>query len=77
MDAKDPNIILIFARGHCIVKKNHPMLSQLIDMLNEGESITLTDLRKLMEPLWDLIEVFGFIQELMKTDTIVLNDLKN
>ncbi len=62
LDEQDPKSILIFARGHRIVKKPHPMLPKLIDQLNKGESISLATLRQLMEPSWSLIEIFSLIQ---------------
>ncbi|WP_372794071.1 RNA methylase [Lutibacter sp.] len=77
LDVQDSKKTLIFARGHRIVKKNHPMLSQLIDRLNTGESITLDIIRQLMEPIWDLVEVFSFIQELLSIEAIILDSIKN
>jgi len=77
LDVQDPKKTLIFARGHRLVKKNHPRLPQLIDQLNKGEAMTLASIRLLMEPLWDLIEVFSFIQELLSTEAIILDGIKN
>lgn len=77
LDAQATNNVLIFARGHRIIKNNHPMLSHLVDELNKGKSITLATLQQLMEPSWDLIEIFSFVQELLSIEAIVFNDLKN
>ncbi len=72
LDEQEANKTIIFARGHRIVKTNHPKLSQLIDRLNKGELITLAQIKLLMEPFWDLVEVYGFIQELLTTEAIVI-----
>ena len=75
LDEQDPKETLIFARGHRMVSKKHPMLSQLIDQLNNGDAITMASIRQQMEPSWDLIEVLGFTQELLSTGAIVLDEI--
>ncbi len=75
LDQQGPKSILIFARGHRIVKTPHPMLPKLIDRLNKGESISLTTLKQLMEPSWGLIEIFSFIQELLSTEAIIIDGI--
>ncbi|WP_343329694.1 RNA methylase [Polaribacter staleyi] len=69
---QDSKTIIIFARGHRIKVRNHPFLTQLIENINNGESITFVSLRQQMEPLWDLIDIFSFIQELLNTEAIVV-----
>ena len=71
LDIQDTKETLIFARGHRIVLKNHPMLPQLIGQLNKLEYITLTSIRQLMEPIWDLVEVYGLIQKLLSVEAII------
>ena len=63
---------LVFSRGHRIILKTHPKLADLIEQLNNGQKITFTSIRQLMEPIWDLTEVYGFIQELLITDAITI-----
>ncbi len=77
LDEQDPKNILLFARGHRIVKKPNPKLSQLIDQLNKGESIKLVAIKQQMEPLWDLIEIFSFIQDLLSIEAIILDSTTN
>ncbi|SRX73797.1 RNA methylase [Aequorivita antarctica] len=72
LDEQDPKSTLLFARGHRIVKQKHPELATVIDRLNRGEAISLSSLTQLMDPTWDLVETFGFIQELLSADAIVL-----
>lgn len=72
LDEQDAINTLIFARGHRIVKQKHPKLPILIDKINRGEAISLNSLTQLMNPTWDLVEVFGFIQELLSVEAIVL-----
>ncbi|MEH6762983.1 MAG: RNA methylase [Aequorivita antarctica] len=72
LDDQDPKNTLLFARGHRIVKQKHPELATVIDRLNRGEAISLSSLTQLMDPTWDLVETFGFIQELLSADAIVL-----
>lgn len=77
LDVQDSNNMLIYARGHRIVKKNHPMLSQLIDQLNTGESIKVETIRQQMEPQWDSIDVFSFIQDLLSIESILLESIED
>lgn len=74
LDEQDLKKTLIFARGHRIIKKKHPMLSKLIKQLNDGNTITVASIRQQMEPLWDLIEVLGFIQELLSTEAVTIEN---
>lgn len=77
LDVPDTKKTLIFARGHRIVLKNHPMLPQLIGQLNKEEYITLTSIRQLMEPIWDLVEVYSLIQELLSVEAITTDVINN
>lgn len=77
LDVPDTKKTLIFARGHRIVLKNHPMLPQLIGQLNKEEYITLTSIRQLMEPIWDLVEVYSLIQELLSVEAIMTDVINN
>ncbi len=75
IDLPNTKETLIFARGHRIVLKNHPMLPQLIRQLNKLEYITITSIRELMEPIWDLVEVYSFIQELLSVEAIITDGI--
>ncbi|MBL4708767.1 MAG: hypothetical protein JKY48_10065 [Flavobacteriales bacterium] len=75
LDEQDADNILIFARGHRIVKKNHLKLSQLVNQLNKGDSVTFASLKQLMEPLWDAIEINSFIQDLLIIEAIKLDNV--
>ena len=77
LDLQDKKETLIFARGHRIVFKNHPMLPQLFDQLNKGEYITLTSIRQLLEPIWDLVDVYSLIQELLSFEAILTDVINN
>lgn len=72
LDEQDPKHAILFARGHRLVRQKHPKLSQLIDQLNKGELITVAFLRPLMEPQWDLIEILGFMQELLSVEAVIV-----
>lgn len=74
LDKLDANKTLVFARGHRIIKNSNASLPQLIEHLNNGESITIATLKKGLESTWDLIEIFGFIQELLSIDAIVIDE---
>lgn len=75
LDEQDPKETLLFARGHrLVIQKHHPTLLQLIDQLNQGNSISIASIRQQLEPQWDLIGVFGFIQELLNIEAVVLED---
>ena len=74
LDEYDPEKTLVFARGHRLEKKSHTNLSQMITQLNQGDALTLDDIKQLMEPSWDLIDIFSFIQELLSTEAITLSD---
>ncbi|MEP5341692.1 MAG: RNA methylase [Algibacter sp.] len=77
LDVPGTKEVLIFARGHRIVLKNHPMLPQLIDRLNKMKYITLISIRQLMEPIWDLVEVYSLIQELLSVEAIMIDGISN
>ena len=77
LDVQDSENTLIYARGHRIVRKHHPLVAQVIDQLNRGESIKLAALTQLLDPMWDLIEVLGFVQELLSTEAIIVEDIKD
>ncbi len=62
--------IIIFARGHEILVNNHPNLLTIIKKLNSGDTITIGEVCKLLEPQWDLIDIFSFIQELLSKEAI-------
>lgn len=72
IDEQDSIYTILFARGHRIVKQNHPNLPTLIDKLNSGEAVSLNSLIQLMEPIWDIVEIFGFIQELLSVEAVVI-----
>ncbi|MGJ8745289.1 RNA methylase [Polaribacter sp.] len=65
---------LIFARGHRIVKKHHPKLVEIIEGLNKGKSIKLETIKETLLPSWDLIELLGFIGELLQIEAIVIDN---
>ena len=74
LDEQDPKETLLFARGHRLMVKKHPMLSQLIEQLNKGSAISIAMIRQQMEPEWDLIEVLGFVQELLSIEAVLLEE---
>lgn len=70
----DSKKTLIFARGHRIIVNSNVMLNQLITELNNGKSISFNDLKELMEPIWNIIDIFSFIQELIQIEAIILTE---
>ncbi|WP_435263282.1 RNA methylase [Tenacibaculum sp. nBUS_03] len=77
LDVQDSKETLIFARGHRIVLKSHPLLPQLIGQLNKGEYITLNSIRQLMEPIWDLVDAYSLIEQLLSVEAIVTDGMNN
>jgi len=77
LDVQDTKETLIFARGHRIVVKNHPMLPHLVGQLNKGDYIRLTSIRQLLEPIWDLVDVYSLIQQLFNVEAIVMNEMND
>jgi len=67
---------LIFARGHRVIKKHHPSLSEIVKKLNEGESLKIEIIREILEPHWDLIETYSFIGDLLRVEAITIDDRK-
>jgi hypothetical protein len=65
---------IIYARGHRITKKYHPRLSQLIRELNEGSSLKIECLKKILLPIWDLIEILSIVQDLIRVDAIIIEN---
>jgi len=66
------NKILIFARGHRIVKKQHSKLRGLIHLLNKGELLTFETLTTALIPKWDLIEIYSLMNDLSQVDAITI-----
>jgi len=77
LDVQNSKETLIFARGHRIVLKNHPMLPQLIGQLNKGEQMTLNSIRQLMEPIWDLVDTYSLTDQLLRVEAIVIDGMNN
>jgi hypothetical protein len=68
------NKILIFARGHRIVKKQHSKLHELIHLLNKGELLTFETLTTVLIPKWDLIEIYSLMNDLSLVDAITITN---
>lgn len=64
--------MLIFARGHRFSKMKHPKLSHLINLLNKGEVLSFELIKETFQPKWDLIEIFGFIGDLLRVEAITI-----
>jgi hypothetical protein len=56
---------LILARGHEIEVKSHPDLSQILSKLNGQEKMNMDFLINVMQPAWDHIDIYSFVQELL------------
>lgn len=75
LDEQDPKQTLLFARGHRLIRQKHPMLSTLIDQLNQGEAISFASIRQHLEPQWDLIEILGFVQEFLSVEAVTVESM--
>lgn len=64
------NRVMLFARGHRIVKQNHKNFSFLLEKLNNGEGVSLITIKELLEPEWDITEIYGFISDLLQVDAV-------
>ena len=71
LDEQSNNNILVFARGHRISSKTHPKLPQLIGQLNNGETIDISYIRNILEPEWDMIDIFGLLGKLLQIEAII------
>jgi hypothetical protein len=71
-EQSDDDDVVIFARGHRIHKKKHPKLLELIKKMNDQELVSINEIKELLEPDWDMIEIYGFIGELLSTETVHL-----
>jgi len=65
---------LIFARGHRLVKPHHSNLSKLVEKINSGKNVKFETIKAYLEPAWDLIEIYGFIGELINVEAIAIVD---
>lgn len=74
LDQENNNRSILYARGHKIFKENHDKLSELINELNQCRPIPISEIRLLMEPAWDLVETFSFIQELLSIEAVTITD---
>lgn len=71
LDIQNSKEAFIFARGHRIILKKHDKLHVLVEQINKAEFITLSYLRNLLEPTWDLVDIYGLIQELLNIEAII------
>lgn len=76
LDEKDSNGILLFARGHRIPVKKNPGLSVLVQKLNSGKSLSFDAMQKLLLPNWDLVDLYGLIQDLLTIEAIQLESFE-
>ncbi|SIN66418.1 cupin domain-containing protein [Algoriphagus halophilus] len=74
LDETESERILLFARGHRIHFKKNPGLSVLVEKLNSGEWLTFDTIQELLLTHWDLIDIYGFIQDLLNTEAIQLKN---
>lgn len=77
LEESESERILLFARGHCIPIKKNPGLSVLVEKLNSGQWLTFDTIQKLLLSHWDLIDIYGFIQDLLNTEAIQLDSNEN
>ncbi|WP_459209555.1 RNA methylase [Aquimarina rhabdastrellae] len=66
------NIITLFMRGHSFNYKNVPQLIKLISKLNTGEQIPYEELLSSLSNTYELSEIFGLIDDLLRTETITV-----
>ena len=72
----DSQETFLFARGHLLFLKSNPGLNTFINKLNSGQDLSFETIQKLLSPTWDLIEVYGLIQNLINTEAIQLETVE-
>lgn len=70
IDAVDQEYIIIFARGHRITKSKHERILEFIELLNQGREFSFLELKNLFLPDWDLTNVYGFLDELIRIEAV-------
>lgn len=70
VDEQSEDEMIIFARGHRIREKKHPNLLQFIENLNEQKIVSFDEIRELLEPDWDLVDMYGFLGKLISIESI-------
>ncbi|MBN3520196.1 RNA methylase [Algoriphagus lutimaris] len=73
LDETDPGRILLFARGHRIPVKKTPGLSVFVEKLNSGDQLSFHAIQELLSTNWDLVDLYGLIQDLLNTEAIQLD----
>lgn len=71
-DKQSEEQIIVFARGHRFIKPYHPKINDFFNRLNQGETLSVGDIYASLQPYWDMVEVFGFVNELYSIDAIKL-----
>jgi len=69
IDVSDDEMI-IFARGHRLREKKHSNFLQFIENLNDQKIVSFDEIRELLEPDWDLIDIYGFLGKLIATESV-------
>lgn len=72
VDTQELPKIILFARGHRILMKQNDTVITVVEKLNTGKSLSFSEIKQLLEPTLELIDIYGFIQELLSTDAIVI-----
>ena len=70
----DNNDFYIMARGHEIRLKPHPNLSNIINKLNRQEWVDINELNEELQPDWDMVDVFGFVNYLWSISAIEIEE---
>lgn len=68
--------IKIYARGHQITVDNHPQLPTLLEHWNNDKKRTLNDLQTIFSPLWDLMTIYGLLNQLLQYNVLLVEKNK-
>lgn len=67
---------IIMARGHEIIVRPNKYLLQFVHEINTGKTLSVHQLKELFEPEWDIIDVYGLINELVSYEAVDFNKME-
>lgn len=69
-DRQGDDKLIVFARGHRLIKPFHSNFEKLMNRFNLQETIQIEEIFQNLQPQWDMIDVLSFISDLNQIEAI-------
>ncbi len=74
LDKHGEDKVIVFARGHRILKPSHKNINSVLKDINNGKVLTTEDLFTKLLPEWDIVEVYSFVGDLLQIDALEVEE---